>query len=425
MNGKKFLPLVLMLSLAMVVFSTAQAQSLPWVEVWVAVRDGWTGAPITDAQVEIPQCANLPADSCTRWGVWDGTRQVYLLKVPRLEAYDLVVSRSGYVTEMRRGTAVDAVTTWDVRLYPSQGGGIKRVYLPLVLKGDGAPPPVYNPVAAVNRLNWWRMLAGASPVQGNLELHSNCRAHARYMVNQQTAAHTEDPNLPGYTVEGDFCGQAANLGFGVDVYPNDEGAVDALMASPFHALAALDARLVEVGFGSARLDTAWSGSYYAAALDVFHGLDYGRSVSYPWTFPGNGRSLPLLSYDGRGEPNPLTACPGYEPPTGPVLIAAFGEGLGRVAESSLLDGGTALAHCVVTADSYTNPNPELQQRGRTALWAQGAVLVIPRQPLPTGKVYVLRVRTVDNRLAVAYLYAPPAGGLAQPLNPVWMQVLKP
>lgn len=72
----------------------------------------------------------------------------------------------------------------------------------------------------------------------------------------------------------------------MDVYPNDEGAVDALMASPFHALAALDARLVEVGFGSARLDTAWSGSYYAAALDVFHGLDYGRSVSYPWTFPG-------------------------------------------------------------------------------------------------------------------------------------------
>lgn len=54
-------------------------------------------------------------------GVWDGTRQVYLLKVPRLEAYDLVVSRSGYVTEMRRGTAVDAVTTWDVRLYRRKG----------------------------------------------------------------------------------------------------------------------------------------------------------------------------------------------------------------------------------------------------------------------------------------------------------------
>jgi len=424
MTSKKWL-LVVIFSLLLAGPVSVYAQSLPWVEIWVTVRDGYTGALIADAQVEIPQCVSLPADSCTRYGVWDGTRQVYLLKVPRLEDYDLVVSRSGYITEMRRGTAVDPVTTWDVRLYPAQAGGIKRVYLPLALKGDGAPPPVYNPVAAVNRLNWWRMLAGAPLVQGNLELHSNCRAHARYMVNWQTAAHTEDPNLPNYTAEGDFCGQAANIGFGTDVYPNDEGAVDALMTSPFHALAALDPRLVEVGFGSARLDTAWSGSYYAAALDVFHGLDYGRNVSYPWTFPGNGRPLPLLSYDGRGEPNPLTACPGYEPPTGPVLIAAFGEGNVQAAEHSLLDNGVDVPHCVVTAAGYVNPNAELQQRGRTALWAQGAVMIIPRYPLTPGKIYVLRVLTTDNRLAVAYLYAPPNEMLAQPLNPVWMQVLKP
>jgi len=416
--------MILVLTLLVTVAIPVQAQSLAWVEVWVTVRHGWTGALITDAQVEIPQCVNLPGDSCTRFGVWDGVRQVYLLKVPRLEPYEIVVRLSGYDTEIRNGTAVDPVTTWAVRLYPSQPGGIKRVCRPIILTHGGPPPPVYNPVAAVNRLNWWRSLAYAPAVQGDLELHSNCRAHARYMVNWQTAVHTQNPNLPGYTVEGDFCGQAANIGFGTDVYPNDEGAIDALMASPFHALSALDPRLVEVGFGSARLDTAWTGSYYAAALDVFHGLDYGRSVS-TWSFPGNGKVLPLLSYDGRGEPSPLTACPGYTPPTGPVLIAAFGEGLGQVAESSLLDGGTALTHCVVTANTYTNPNPELQRVGRTALWAQGAVLVIPRQPLQTGKVYVLRVRTVDNRLVVAYLYAPPAGGLAQPLNPVWMQVLKP
>jgi len=426
MDGKKFLPLVLVLSLAVVVFSTAHAQSLPWVEVWVAVRDGQTGAVIADAQVEIPQCATLPADSCTRYGVWDGTRQVYLLKVPRLEAYEVVVSRSGYAAEVRSGTAVDPVTTWEVRLYPASAPLRPRVFLPLILQAGSTPPPVYNPTAAVARLNWWRQYVGSAPrVEGNLELHSNCRAHARWMVNLQTAAHTEDPGLPGYTTEGDFCGQAANIGFGVDVFPSDEQAVDALMASPFHALLALDRRLVEVGFGSARLDTAWSGSYYGVALDVFHGLDYGRSVSYPWTFPGNGRPLPLLAYDGRGEPNPLTACPGYTPPTGPVLIAAFGEGEVQVAESSLLDGATALAHCVVTAGNYINPNPSLQQQGRTALWAQGAVMIIPRQPLAPGKIYVLRVRTTDNRLAVAYLSAPPNEMLGQALDPVWMQVLKP
>ncbi len=422
MDRKKLLFWVGIFSLLLMAVSAAQAQSLPWVEVWVAVRDGRTGTLLTDATVEIPQCENLPADSCTRWGVWDGTRQVYLLKVPRLEVYDLVVRRSGYASEMRSGTAVDPVTTWDVRLYPADAPMIRRVYLPLILGGGSTPPPVYNPTAAVARLNWWRMLAFAPSVQGNLELHSNCRAHARYMVNWQTAAKTEDPDLPGYTPEGDFCGQAANIGLGVDVFPTDEQAVDALMASPFHALSALDHRLTEVGFGSARLDTAWSGSYTAAALDVFHGLDYGKSVSYPWTFPGSGRPLPLLSYDGRGEPNPLTACPGYTAPTGAVLIAAFGEGTVQVAEHSLLDNGVDVEHCVVTAENYVNPNLELQQMGRTALWAQGAVMIIPRYPLAPGKIYVLRVLTTDNRLAVAYISTPPNALLAQPLNPVWMQV---
>lgn len=422
MDRKKLLLWIGIFSLLMMTVSTAQAQSLPWVEVWVTVRHGWTGALLTDVQVEIPQCAALPADSCTRYGVWNAERQAFILKVPRLETYDLVVSRSGYATEMRSGTASDPVTTWDVRLYPANVP-LRRVFLPIVLQSGSVPPPVYNPTAAVERLNWWRLyLSGAPTVAGNLELHSNCRAHARWMVNWQTAAHTEDPNLPGYTPEGDYCGQAANIGFGVDVFPTDEQAVDALMASPFHALAALDRRLIEVGFGSARLDTAWSGSYYGAALDVFHGLDYGKSVSYPWTFPGNGRPLPLLSYDGRGEPNPLTACPGYTPPTGPVLIAAFGEGNVQVAESRLMDGITPLPHCVVTASNYVNPNLQLQQQGRTALWAQGAVMIIPRYPLQAGKMYALEVRTTDNRLAVAYLSAPPNAMLAQPVNPVWMLI---
>ena len=422
MSRKKLSFWIGVFSLLVMSVSAAQAQSLPWVEVWVAVRDGRTGTLLTDAEVEIPQCESLPADSCTRYGAWDGTRQVYLLKVPRLEAYDLVVRRSGYAAEMRSGTAVDPVTTWDVRLYPADAPVRPRVFLPLILQAGSVPPPAYNPTAAVARLNWWRMLAFAPAVQGNLELHSNCRAHARWMTYWQVAAKTEDPNLPGYTPEGDFCGQAANIGLGVDVFPTDEQAVDALMASPFHALAALDHRLAEVGFGSARLDTAWSGSYAAAALDVFHGLDYGRGVGYPWTFPGSGRPLPLLAYDGRGEPSPLTACPGYTAPTGPVLIAAFGEGAVQVAESALLDGATPLAHCVVTAGNYVNPNLELQQQGRTALWAQGAVMIIPRHPLAPGRTYTLRVRTADNRLAVAYLYAPPNDLLSQPLTPVWMQV---
>lgn len=410
--------LSLMVIVVLGIVTPAHAQSLPWVEIWVTVRHGWTGALITDAQVEIPQCATLPADSCTRYGVWDGGRQAYLLKMPRLEAYDLVVSRSGYETQMRSGTAVDPVTTWDVRLYPSSSGGIKRVFLPLILQGGSVPQPVYNPVAAVNRLNWWRTLAGSPAVSGNLELHSNCRAHARWMVNWQTAAHTEDPDLPGYTVEGDFCGQAANIGFGVDVYPTDEQAVDALMASPFHALAALDPRLTEVGFGSARLDTFWSGSYYGTALDVFHGVDWSRSGTFQ-TFPENGGTLPILEYNGSAQPDPLTACPGYTAPSGPGLLAMFAP-TGAIVSSTFRQGSTMLEHCVIQAGTYTNPNLQLQLQGRTALSGLGAVMVVPRQPLQPGKTYTVTL-TDSNGRSISWSFTT----AAQPLTVVPLQVLLP
>jgi len=418
MSRKKLLFWVGIFSLLLMSVSAAQAQSLPWVEVWVAVRDGRSGALLADAQVENAACAGLPADSCTRYGVWSDEKQVFVLKVPRLETYVLSITRSGYGPEERTGQAFDPVTTWDVRLYPADAPMIQRVYLPLIMGGGSTPPPVYNPTAAVNRLNWWRSLAGVGAVSGNLELHANCRAHARWMTNWQTAAHTEDPNLPGYTPEGNYCGQAAALVFGVNVFPTDEQAVDAILASPFHALAALDPRLVEVGFGSARLDTFWSGSYAAAALDVFHGVNWGQGLTRV-TFPKHGGTLPLLSYNGTAQPDPLTACPGYTAPTGPALLVINAPSA-LLAHSTLAQGGTPLEHCVVTWGTYTHPNQALMQQGRTALAELGAVMVIPRQPLQAGKAYTVTL-AYGNGETVSWSFTTSP----QPLNILPVQVLLP
>ena len=387
---KRVLPVVLLVAFLLVL--PVQAQSLPWVEMWVTVRDGVTGVVLEDAQVENPLCEGLPADACTRYGVWNAERQAFILKIPRLEPYEVVVSKDGYETRVRSGTAVDAVTAWDVRLFPAQAGATFRVYLPLIMSsGTPLPPPVYDPVAAVGRLNWWRSLAGLPAVSGNLELHSACRAHARWMVNNGIAAHTEDPELPGYTIEGDACGQAANLAFGVDVFPGDEQAVDAMMASPFHALNALDGRLVEVGFGSARLETVWSGSYSAAALDVFHGQDWSL-VPAPTTFPKDNGTLPVLSYNGLAQPDPLTACPGYTAPTGAALLAMYlPYPPGTIASTTLQQGSTLLEHCVIHGWSYHNPNRDLELQGRSALAERGALMIIPRLPLQAGKTYTMRV----------------------------------
>jgi hypothetical protein len=419
MNMKRVLPVVLLMAFLLVL--PVQAQSLPWVEVWVMVRDGVTGAVLDDAQVENPLCEGLPADACTRYGVWNGDRQAFILKVPRLEPYEVVVSKDGYGTQVRSGTAVDAVTTWDVRLFPAQSGRIFRVYLPLIMNGGTPPPPaVYNPTAAVGRLNWWRSLAGVPAVSGNLELHSGCRAHARWMVNNGVAAHTEDPALPGYTMEGDACGQAANLAFGVDVFPSDEQAVDALLASPFHALLALDPRLGEIGFGSARLDTFWTGTYAAAALDVFRGLDYSRSGTQTF-FPRPNGTLPVLSYTGLAQPDPLTACPGYAAPTGAALLALYlPYPPGTLVSTELRQGSTLLAHCVIHAASYTHPNLQLQQQGRSALAERGALMIIPRYPLQPNTAYTARL-TYSGGQIVQWSF----NTSAAPLAFVPMQVLLP
>jgi len=414
---KRVLPVVLLMAFLLVL--PVQAQSLPWVEVWVTARDGVTGAVLDDAQVENPLCEGLPADACTRYGVWNGDRQAFILKVPRLEPYEVVVSKDGYGTQVRSGTAVDAVTTWDVRLFPAQSGRIFRVYLPLIMNGGTPPPPaVYNPTAAVGRLNWWRSLAGVPAVSGNLELHSGCRAHARWMVNNGVAAHTEDPALPGYTIEGDACGQAANLAFGVDVFPSDEQAVDAMMASPFHALNALDGRLVEVGFGSARLDMVFSGSYTAAALDVYHGVDWSRTLTTV-TFPRANGTLPILTYNGLAQPDPLTACPGYTAPTGAALLV-MGAPSGVPVSTTLSQGTTLLEHCVITANNYVNPNADLQQQGRSLLWGTSAVMIIPRSPLQAGKTYTVQLVYSSGR-TVQWSFTTSA----TPLNIVPMQVLLP
>lgn len=95
--------------------------------------------------------------------------------------------------------------------------------------------------------------------------------------------------------------------------PSGEGAADLVK------LPALDPRLSEVGFGSARLDTFWSGVYVAAALNVYHGVDWSRTITR-MTFPKSGGMMPVLSYNGLAQPDPLTACSGYTAPGGAALL---------------------------------------------------------------------------------------------------------
>jgi len=168
------------------------------------------------------------------------------------------------------------------------------------------------------------------------------------------------------------------------------------MAAPFHAVGILDPRLTRVGFGSYREGDG--GVQMAAALDVIRGLGaLPAGTRYPIFWPAEGMTLPLRSFWGE-YPDPLTSCPGYRLPTGLPIIVQFGAGerTPRVTAHSLRDGGTALEHCVITEESYVNPDAGAQQTGRLILGQRDAVVLIPRQRLAGGATYTASL-TVDGQ----------------------------
>src|SRR5205823_970844 len=126
----------------------------------------------------------------------------------------------------------------------------------------------------------------------------------------------------------------------------DAQAIDWWMGAPIHAMALMDPRLTQTGFGSYR--EVKSGWQMGAAVDVIRGNSFtgGR---FPVLFPGNGSTEPLTRYSGGEFPDPLQACSGYAIPTGLPIFIEIGGSLATSAGPvhSLTANGTQLAHCII------------------------------------------------------------------------------
>jgi hypothetical protein len=249
-------------------------------------------------------------------------------------------------------------------------------------------------------LNLRRAEAGVPPVAENLAYSVGNALHARYLVKTGIlgldGAHAENPSGPWYTPDGDAAGRSSNTMESQVFDTTDQFAVDGWVEAPFHAIQMFNPGLREVGFGSYR--EAGGAIQMAAGLDVTRGRI--ASINYPVMWPRNGVTItppnPQLCPRGtacfsRESPSPLAHCPGYSAPSGLPIVIAFGpRSTMRVSSSTLTSEGVALPHCLVD-DSYTNPVPSEQDLVRSLLRTEGAVVLMPRDPLPLGKTYTVSI----------------------------------
>ena len=240
------------------------------------------------------------------------------------------------------------------------------------------------------RLNFYRGLAKLPPLIEDRSWERGAWKHARYMVKNDIVQHTEDPGNIWYSPEGLAAARGSVLmGSGYINRNPDAFAIDSWMQAPFHALDILDPALRGVSYGW--YEESDGGIEMAAALDVVHGRDRGYApVAFPIMWPGDGTTVPLRLH-WEETPDPLTACPGYRPPSGlPILLMMGpGERATDVKKSLFIQDGKLLEHCGFNEATYINPDPYQEAAARAVLSAHNAIVLIPRSPLTPGATYTV------------------------------------
>ena len=182
----------------------------------------------------------------------------------------------------------------------------------------------------------------------------------------------------------------------------DRYGIDLWMSGPFHGVAILDPQLEVVGFGSYRESIGtWQ---MGATLDVSRGRTSAEppAGTYPVMWPGDGHSTTILGYRGTEWPDPLTSCPGisatYGDPSGPPIYLQIGSGnlTPNVTSTSFRRGNTQLEHCVFDETNYSNPSSSTQNTGRWILNTRDAIIIMPKEPLETGRTYTVSITTNGN-----------------------------
>ncbi len=262
-------------------------------------------------------------------------------------------------------------------------------------------PSAPRSIKWLERLNFYRAGLGLDPVRDNPDLSSGAAAHAHYLIlnfgeDIRTArpmsgdAYEEKPGRSGYSENGAHAAQNLQLAWGCSSYDADQQ-IDRWIEGPFHRVAVFDPLLAEVGYGEAS-----SGGCWVATLRLPPTPEESQTYPRAIEFPPDGATV-ALDWIGLEAPDPLASCPGYSRPVGlPITLQ-----VGRLVDSklsahSLTENGKPIEHCAFDAPTYLNPVPAYQKFGYWNLRDEGAVVIVPREPLRPGSRYAVSI-TADNK----------------------------
>lgn len=204
-----------------------------------------------------------------------------------------------------------------------------RAHLPIALKphatASPTPPSPPSENGALAYVNYFRGVAGVTPVTFDATLNNNCWLHARYMAEENHLTHDERPNSPWYTPGGQTCAQKGNVWLGgatTSPYWKERDAIEGWMRSTGHRLWLLYPTTPQFGFGFYTAANNRAG----AALDVLSHFNSGADTSYagwPVRYPApNQTGLPTTG-------NPITLAWRYFGPTPAIGNISLTDGSGN------------------------------------------------------------------------------------------------
>jgi uncharacterized protein YkwD len=179
------------------------------------------------------------------------------------------------------------------------------IYLPIAMgpSASSTEPPVNMPPPATSpdwleRLNYYRAMAGVLPVAEETVYSTDLLQHTQYMLENIPSGcdflrHSEDPACPLYTTIGHQAATESNLVYGSQFEISES--IDLWMGSPYHRYGMLHPQLAYTGFAH-----LCNSGNCAGGLNVLRGL---RLVADPELYAGG------IIYPGDGETNVLPEMP--------------------------------------------------------------------------------------------------------------------
>jgi hypothetical protein len=271
-------------------------------------------------------------------------------------------------------------------------------------------PPTSGQLAALERMNAYRRLAGVAPLRLDDALDRAAMNHAAYYILNfgdpaltGMGLHDEQPGKPGFTgVDMETrirqAGYTGTWNEGIALLGDPARAVDEFMTNVNHRLPILDPAYTDTGYGGA--------AQGRAVIDVF---TYGGQGARPTppefvAYPPDGMTGAALTYQG-AETN--AAFPGAHYPVGSAITLKYTG-----------PGALALASAVVTGPDGA-PLPTLTHANYNFI-THNVIALAADKPLRPASRYSVRVDGTRNGVAftLTWTFTTVAAGQAPGPGPV-------